>query len=64
MFSICEIKDENDYVIEGYHIAPQLVNRLNKNMVLRILKLYFLLRLMLKNLLVISKRAQRQMTGY
>ena len=24
MFSICEIKDGNDYVIEGYHVTPQL----------------------------------------
>ena len=30
MFSICEIKDRNDYVIEGYHITPQLVGRLIK----------------------------------
>lgn len=30
MFSICEIKDGNDYVIEGYHVTPQLAARLIK----------------------------------
>ena len=28
MFSICEITDGNDYIVEGYHITPQLVVRL------------------------------------
>lgn len=28
MFSICEIKDGNDYIIEGYHITPQFAVRL------------------------------------
>ncbi|PIT87119.1 MAG: hypothetical protein COU31_04540 [Candidatus Magasanikbacteria bacterium CG10_big_fil_rev_8_21_14_0_10_40_10] len=30
MFSICEIKDGNDFIIEGYHVTPQLVIGLNK----------------------------------
>ncbi|MDO8657664.1 MAG: hypothetical protein Q7K55_02910 [Candidatus Levybacteria bacterium] len=30
MFSICEITDGNDYIIEGYHITPQLVAQLIK----------------------------------
>ncbi|HCW32113.1 MAG: hypothetical protein UT36_C0002G0009 [Candidatus Peregrinibacteria bacterium GW2011_GWF2_39_17] len=30
MFSICEIKDGNDYVIEGYHVTPQLAAQLIK----------------------------------
>lgn len=30
MFSICEITDGNDYIVEGYHITPQLVARLIK----------------------------------
>ena len=36
MFCACEIIDGNDYIIEGYHVTPQLVDRLmtqygNKN---------------------------------
>lgn len=36
MFSICEISDGNDYIVEGYHITPELVSQLmgkydNKN---------------------------------
>ena len=30
MFAICEITDGNDFIIEGYHIEPELVNELNK----------------------------------
>ena len=30
MFSIGEIKDGNDYIIEGYHVTPQLAARLIK----------------------------------
>lgn len=30
MAAICEIKDGNNYVIEGYHIEPRLVNILTK----------------------------------
>ena len=30
MFSICEITDGNDYIVEGYHITPQLAARLIK----------------------------------
>jgi len=30
MFSICEIADDNDYVIEGYHVTPQLAAQLIK----------------------------------
>ncbi|MFA6503888.1 MAG: hypothetical protein WCT54_02985 [Patescibacteria group bacterium] len=30
MMSICEIKDENDYIIEGYHIVPSLIQKLTK----------------------------------
>ena len=30
MFTICEITDGNDFIIEGYHIEPKLVAELNK----------------------------------
>lgn len=30
MFSICEITDGNDYIIEGYHVTPQLAAQLIK----------------------------------
>ena len=30
MAAICEIKDENDYIFEGYHIEPALASRLIK----------------------------------
>jgi 2-phosphoglycerate kinase len=30
MFSICEITDGNDYVVEGYHVTPQLASKLMK----------------------------------
>lgn len=30
MFSICEITDGNDYIIEGYHVTPALAARLMK----------------------------------
>ncbi|HAU66469.1 MAG: hypothetical protein UT30_C0016G0005 [Candidatus Uhrbacteria bacterium GW2011_GWF2_39_13] len=30
MLSICEITDGNDYIIEGYHVTPQLADRLIK----------------------------------
>lgn len=30
MFCICEITDGNDYIIEGYHVTPELVSRLMK----------------------------------
>lgn len=30
MFSICEITDGNNYIIEGYHVTPQLAARLIK----------------------------------
>ena len=30
MFSICEITDGNDYIIEGYHVTPQLAHHLMK----------------------------------
>lgn len=29
MFAICELTDGNDFIIEGYHIEPELVNELN-----------------------------------
>ena len=29
MFTICEITDGNDFIIEGYHIEPELVAELN-----------------------------------
>ena len=29
MFAICEITDGNDFIIEGYHIEPELVAELN-----------------------------------
>ena len=30
MFAICEITEGNNFIIEGYHIEPELVARLNK----------------------------------
>ncbi|MBD3328629.1 AAA family ATPase [Candidatus Peregrinibacteria bacterium] len=30
MLSICEITDGNDYIVEGYHVTPQLAARLIK----------------------------------
>ncbi|HLN19061.1 MAG TPA: hypothetical protein VK255_02735 [Patescibacteria group bacterium] len=30
LFSLCEIKDGNDYIVEGYHVTPQLAARLKK----------------------------------
>ena len=30
MFAICEITDGNDFIIEGYHIEPELVAELNE----------------------------------
>ena len=30
MLSICEIKDGNDYIVEGYHVTPELADRLIK----------------------------------
>ena len=30
MFSICEITDGNNYIVEGYHVTPQLAARLIK----------------------------------
>ena len=30
MFSICEITDGNDYIIEGYHVTPKLAAKLIK----------------------------------
>jgi 2-phosphoglycerate kinase len=29
MFTICEITDGNDFVVEGYHVEPELVADLN-----------------------------------
>ncbi|NOY35475.1 MAG: hypothetical protein GXP44_00930, partial [bacterium] len=29
MFTICEITDGNDFIIEGYHVEPKLVSELN-----------------------------------
>jgi len=28
MFTICEIADDNDFIIEGYHVEPELVSKL------------------------------------
>ena len=30
MLSICEITEENDYIVEGYHVTPELATRLMK----------------------------------
>jgi len=30
MMAICEIKDGNDYIVEGYHIEPRLISMLMK----------------------------------
>ncbi|MFA5986034.1 MAG: AAA family ATPase [Parcubacteria group bacterium] len=29
MFTVCEITDGNDFIIEGYHVEPELVAKLN-----------------------------------
>ncbi len=29
MFSICEITDGNDFIVEGYHVEPELASELN-----------------------------------
>jgi 2-phosphoglycerate kinase len=44
MFSLCEIKDENNYIIEGYQIEPQLVNKLYKKYGAKNFKTVFLAR--------------------
>ena len=44
MFCICEISDGNDYIIEGYHLTPQLVSRLIKKYGKKHFKLLFLLK--------------------
>lgn len=30
MFSLCEIKDQNDYIVEGFHVTPELAAQLIK----------------------------------
>ncbi len=42
MATICEIKDENDYVIEGYHIEPGLASKLRKKYGKKNIKAVFL----------------------
>jgi 2-phosphoglycerate kinase len=42
MFSICEIKDGNNYIIEGYHITPELAARLTKQYGKKNFKVLFL----------------------
>lgn len=44
MFAICEITDGNDFIIEGYHIEPELVSQLNKKYIGKI-KSIFLVKL-------------------
>ncbi len=44
MFSICEIKDGNDYIIEGYHVTPQLVAFLIKKYGIENFKVVFLVK--------------------
>lgn len=44
-FTICEITDENDYIIEGYHIEPRLVAKLIKKYGQENIKAVFLTKL-------------------
>jgi 2-phosphoglycerate kinase len=44
MFSLCEIKDGNDYIIEGYHVTPQLAQKLIKKHGARHFKVLFLVK--------------------
>ncbi len=42
MFSLCEIKDQNDYIIEGFQVTPQLAARLIKKYGARNFRVLFL----------------------
>lgn len=44
MFSICEIEDGNNYVVEGYQVTPELANRLIKKYGSKNFKAAFLVR--------------------
>lgn len=43
-FSICEITDQNDYIIEGYHLTPQFAAKLSKKYGQDNFKIIFLLK--------------------
>ena len=42
MFTICEITDGNDYIVEGYHVTPRLVYKLQKKYGKKNFKIIFL----------------------
>ncbi len=44
MFSICEITDGNDYIIEGYHVTPELAAQLIKKYGRKHFKVLFLVK--------------------
>lgn len=44
LFSICEIKDGNDYIIEGYHVTPKLAEGLIKKYGAKNFRTLFLLK--------------------
>src|SRR3989339_807734 len=45
MFCICEIADGNDYIVEGYHVTPQLAARLIKKYGRKHFRVLFLIKL-------------------
>ena len=57
MFSICEIKDGNDYIIEGYQIEPQLVAKLYKKYGAKNFKAVFLIRTDVKKIITDIKKS-------
>lgn len=44
MFSICEIEDKHDYIVEGYQVTPELASRLMKKYGVHNFKAVFLVR--------------------
>lgn len=44
MFSICEITDGNDYIIEGYHVTPELAAQLIKKYGAKHFRVLFLMK--------------------
>lgn len=44
MFSLCEITDGNDYIIEGYHVTPELAARLIKKQGRKNFRILFLVK--------------------
>ena len=57
MFALCEIKDGNDYIIEGYHVTPQLAARLIKKYGRKHFRSLFLLKSDIKKFVVDAKKS-------